>query len=250
VFAHNTIYLNESEYGGGLALLDLTKEDTLKITNSLIWNNKADYYPSICSNGNTEVTYSDIQGGWQGTGNIDKDPFFVNEEDGNFHLQMPSPCIDSGDPLSPKDPDGSISDIGAYYFNQEITPSIELYNRYDMFLRPFEQAYFDLWIYNLADTIATFDFWGFLISNEGKKIGPLSMKKNLQIKPENCLGKNHIPLSIPWNLPSGAYSIIGYIGKYPLSTDSSSFQIIKNDSENYIKSDRIPINPINLQYLY
>jgi len=35
-----------------------------------------------------------------------------------YHLQPGSPCIDAGDPTSPLDPDSTIADIGAFYFDQ------------------------------------------------------------------------------------------------------------------------------------
>jgi parallel beta-helix repeat protein len=37
---------------------------------------------------------------------------------GNYHLQAGSPCIDAGDPNSPYDPDSTIADIGAFFFDQ------------------------------------------------------------------------------------------------------------------------------------
>ena len=36
----------------------------------------------------------------------------------DFNLTPGSPCIDAGNPLSPRDPDGTIVDMGALYFNQ------------------------------------------------------------------------------------------------------------------------------------
>ena len=59
------------------------------------------------------MNYSDIQGGWEGEGNIDADPLFVNVENGDFSLQNSSPCTDSGNPnLWYNDTDGSSSDMG------------------------------------------------------------------------------------------------------------------------------------------
>jgi hypothetical protein len=44
-------------------------------------------------------------------------PRFVNDWN-NLHILATSPCIDTGDPSSPLDPDGTRADIGAYYFCQ------------------------------------------------------------------------------------------------------------------------------------
>jgi hypothetical protein len=52
--------------------------------------------------------------------NIILDPLFVNQPENNFNLQSSSPCIDAGDPHSPLDPDSTIADIGAFYFDQTV----------------------------------------------------------------------------------------------------------------------------------
>lgn len=44
------------------------------------------------------VSYSNVEGGFPGTGNIDVDPLFANLAGGDVHLAMGSPCIDAGDP--------------------------------------------------------------------------------------------------------------------------------------------------------
>jgi predicted outer membrane repeat protein len=89
----------------------------LGIINSILWDEFYLHYafPPI-------ITYSDIQGGWAGTGNIDEDPLFVDPAIGDYSLQPISPCIDAGDPTSPLDPDGTIADMGAYYFHQHSGP--------------------------------------------------------------------------------------------------------------------------------
>ncbi len=49
------------------------------------------------SQGTYVLTYSDVQGGWPGIGNIDADPLFVDPDSGDFRLMPGSPCNDAGD---------------------------------------------------------------------------------------------------------------------------------------------------------
>lgn len=73
---------------------------------------------AITTDGGTAlVSYSDIQGGYSGTGNINEDPLFIDAENGDYHLQASSPCIDTGDSASPLDPDGSRADMGAFPYS-------------------------------------------------------------------------------------------------------------------------------------
>jgi len=58
--------------------------------------------------------------------NIQLDPLFLDPENGDFHLTENSPCIDAGDPNSPLDPDGTIADMGAFYFDQNSSIDEEL----------------------------------------------------------------------------------------------------------------------------
>ncbi len=75
----------------------------------------------------TNVTYSDVEGGHAGIGNINADPTFWNLTGGDFHLKPGSPCIDTGNPASPLDPDGSLSDMGAFPFDAGYCPPAETY---------------------------------------------------------------------------------------------------------------------------
>ena len=62
------------------------------LLNCILWN------PSIgeisLSGGSLTATYSDIQGGWSGTGNIDQGPIFCNHT--SFDLGDVSPCVGTG----------------------------------------------------------------------------------------------------------------------------------------------------------
>jgi len=87
------------DYGGGMA----NSGSSPTVTNCIFWANTAPTDPEIY--GNATVTYSDVQGGYAGTGNIDADPNFVDANgvddisgtaDDNLRLLSGSPCIDAG----------------------------------------------------------------------------------------------------------------------------------------------------------
>jgi hypothetical protein len=57
-------------------------------------------------------------------GNISENPQFVDGDPYDYHLQPNSPCIDAGDPGGPYDPDGTIADMGTYYYHQYPIPTL------------------------------------------------------------------------------------------------------------------------------
>jgi len=69
--------------------------------------------------GTIAITYSNVEGGYTGTGNIDSDPFFCKETNYEFNLLEGSPCIDTGDPTD-TDSDGTRLDMGCYPSNIDI----------------------------------------------------------------------------------------------------------------------------------
>jgi predicted outer membrane repeat protein len=126
-----TISYNYASNGGG-GIYCFSSHPYL--VNSILWNdypNEVYFFDQGFTNTIT-VSYSDIQGGENGIvtnnngtvnwllGNIDEDPLFVDAANGDYHLTANSPCIDAGDPSSPLDPDGTIADMGAYYFDQNV----------------------------------------------------------------------------------------------------------------------------------
>ncbi|MBI4832657.1 MAG: matrixin family metalloprotease [Candidatus Lindowbacteria bacterium] len=80
-----TISGNLATSGGGLYC-----GSGFTMTNCILWGDS----PNEISGATGTTTYSDIQGGRAGTGNIDADPLFVG--DGDYHLTSGSPCIDTG----------------------------------------------------------------------------------------------------------------------------------------------------------
>jgi len=95
----------------GDQLLSAGSDDLLVVRNGIFRG-----HPQPIAAAMEQVTYSDVEGGFPGTGNIDEDPKFVDEPGGDFALQPGSPCINTGDPSSPLDDDGSVADMGAIAF--------------------------------------------------------------------------------------------------------------------------------------
>jgi predicted outer membrane repeat protein len=100
-------------FGGGI----YCSESISVLKNCIIYNNyPQSIYVDPVGGGGIMITYSDILGGWNGVGNMDINPIFIDPDNGDFQLSEPSPCIDMGDPGSPLDPDGTRADMGAYYY--------------------------------------------------------------------------------------------------------------------------------------
>ncbi len=67
----------------------------LTMTDCILW----DGGDEISNNdGSTvTVTYTNVEGGFPGIGNIDADPLFIDPDNGDYRLSSGSPCIDAGD---------------------------------------------------------------------------------------------------------------------------------------------------------
>ncbi len=130
-------------------------------TNCIVWGGDAGLDLERAWPDHTRATYSNVQGGWPGEGNIDADPCFADPglwdsrgtpddstDDlwiaGDYHLksqagrwdpigetwmqdEMTSPSIDGGDPFAPIGdepfPNGGIANMGAYSGTAEASKS-------------------------------------------------------------------------------------------------------------------------------
>lgn len=124
IVENNTIAENHSETTGGAMRM---MSSTITAQNNIIWNNTQISGGPIYHWGASTITFSNVEGGFTGEGNIDLDPQFIDEE--LFILGESSPCIDAGNPdliyNDPEDPNnpgqalypsqGSIvNDMGGY----------------------------------------------------------------------------------------------------------------------------------------
>ncbi|UCF43562.1 MAG: hypothetical protein JSV99_01140 [Planctomycetota bacterium] len=159
-----TISGNSAADAGGIYTeVDILEPGTASVTNSILCDNfpqqmVEDYDRAL-------VTYSDVQGGWEGHGNIDADPCFVDPGywadandpniivgpndpnaiwvEGDYRLLPTSPCIDSGEPNYVAEPneidldgnprvidgdeDGTpVVDMGAYEYTPPIPADINI----------------------------------------------------------------------------------------------------------------------------
>ena len=124
------------------------------VTNCIFWGNSAARPGQVGGPNASVVSYSCVQGGRSGEGNIDTDPHFADPQNGDCRLKsqagrwdplseswkqdgVTSPCIDAGDPMSPIGlepfPNGGFINMGAYggtaqanksYFGEPVCGSI------------------------------------------------------------------------------------------------------------------------------
>jgi parallel beta-helix repeat protein len=108
------IYLYEGHAGLG--------GGTATIVNTIVWGNTAAL--ELDAHSVVTVTYSDIEGGWPGEGNLNADPLFRSPQSGIYRLLAGSPCVDTGTPVgAPAEdvrgvyrPHGNGYDRGAHEF--------------------------------------------------------------------------------------------------------------------------------------
>jgi len=104
--ANCTVTGNQADERGG-AIYSSSGRPSL--VNSIVWDNAAPIGPQAHSEYDPPesivMTYCDVQGGWSGAGNIDRDPVLLNPwgadgirgtADDDLRLMPGSPCIDAG----------------------------------------------------------------------------------------------------------------------------------------------------------
>ena len=124
---HNTFYNNQAAVGGHAIFNNNTATGTsMEIRNSIMWPNPDDTKVMVytASPDNTEITFSDVAGGYSGDGNINSDPKFTDATGNDMHLQYNSPCVDAANEMftvaddyddNPR-PRGVTTDMGAYEY--------------------------------------------------------------------------------------------------------------------------------------
>jgi hypothetical protein len=111
---------------GNTKAVDIWYALAVEITNNIITGNEVGI--ELRAVGEHLISYNDVWdnrdgdyvGCQPGFGDISDDPLFVDGIPFDYHLTGDSPCIDTGDPETPPDPDGTRADMGAFYFHQGV----------------------------------------------------------------------------------------------------------------------------------
>ena len=219
---NNTITGNRAESGGAIAL-SLSAYPV--ITNSILWDNSDPVIYISAGGGEPTVSYSDITGGWPGTGNIDLDPEFIYPDQSDYRLNWGSPCIDSGDPASPPDPDGTICDMGSICYDQSI-PLCVLLTPFDSPIQiPSAGGSFDYYIQvtNIDQSALNVEVWCDVTLPDGSSYGPVLGPVNINAGSGITIGRERNQ-SVPAAAPAGVYTYNAYaVAGTDTSFDSFSF---------------------------
>jgi len=125
-----TITGNSSSNGGSIRA---TYGGHIDVINSIIWDNATPAEVSIAG-GSVDIIYSDIDGGWDGEGNIDDDPLFTDANSGDYTITDESPCKDAGTADTDGDGEdditdynGSAPDMGAFEITLPVITGFTFY---------------------------------------------------------------------------------------------------------------------------
>ena len=117
----NKLTISGGTSGGG-GVMGISEGAHVELTNSIVWNNSGENnFGSTDGTGTLNITYSDIDGGFDGEGNIDTDPLFTDASGGDYSITPDSPCKDAGTADTDGDGvddvtdyNGSAPDMGAF----------------------------------------------------------------------------------------------------------------------------------------
>ena len=89
--------LTVGQFASGIAS-EGRESDRTNITNSIFWENQTTFERSPITNSDstTEVSFSIVEGSYDGSEIIDADPQFVNPDSFDYRLSSDSPALDSG----------------------------------------------------------------------------------------------------------------------------------------------------------
>jgi len=239
VYIKNNIFAGNGRYG-----IFKHRDTPVFISYNDVWNNAGGAYYEGYSGPYTPFVPN------PGTGEISTNPLFADPPQSfqitwaNFPIpdSTKSHCIDAGDPTSPLDPDGTITDQGALYFDQSIPDVTVTLNPYGYpIVITTEGGSFDFnFLVNYYQTVSSpFDGWIMLQSPDSVWHGPVMGPFQLPAQELGTFFDFDTTYQVSAGLQLGTYVFEARIGAYPnvvWSSDSLTFEIIE---------DTTSVNPLH-----
>jgi len=231
VYIQNNIFASNGRYG-----IFKHRDTPVFISYNDVWNNTGGAYYEGYSGPYTPFVPN------PGTGEISADPLFADPPQ-DFQItwaHFPNPdstkshCIDAGDPTSPQDPDGTIADQGALFFDQSIPDVTVTLNPYGFpIVVPVEGGSFDFnFLVNYYETVSSpFQGWIMLRFPDSTWHGPVMGPFQLPAQESGTFFDFDTTYHVPAGQPLGTYVFEARIGAYPnlvWSFDSFTFDVIED----------------------
>jgi len=249
-FIGNTVYQDNACFA-----INIYGASNMAGFNDIIWGN--DDLIQVLGGCSLELSYSDVQGGYPGNGNINQDPLFATGPEGGYYLSQiaagqgaNSPCVDAGNPVTPVygttrtdgESDTGVPDMGFHYPVPEPIPppqTITLTPQNPPIIIPPSggRFAFEVLIANDTTVAASFDVWINMSVPGGIQFtiqGPIA----ISVPANSSLLRIRI-ITVPGSAPAGDYTCLGAIGDYPWSVIySDQFPFTKlGSNRNWLGSD-------------
>ncbi|MCB2213392.1 right-handed parallel beta-helix repeat-containing protein [bacterium] len=235
--------INGNNSGNSGVVMNLNDSSNPTISNCAVTNNTG-VAISTDNDSEPEISYSDFynnsDGDFSGDGinpnlgvivttnangdpcdawfNIFEDPLYVDPNNGDLHLQETSPCVDAGDPTSPLDPDDTVADIGAFYFDQSNPDPVEVTltptSSTDIPAAGGTISYDANVVSNVPGTYPNVVFWTKVKLPDGSFFPTIQFQTSFTLTPYmNVSGS--LTQDVPAFAPDGNYELWGYVGFNP-----------------------------------
>lgn len=167
--------------------------------------------------------------------NIFEDPEFIDTFWDDYRLRWGSPCIDAGDSdPTYNDPDGTVADMGAFYYDQSLPVSI--------FLTPFNMPIqipagggsfeYNLLATNIDPASQLVSAWVDVTLPNGSVYGPVMGPVSVTLDPGQTAARLRTQV-VPAGAPEGLYSYNAYaVAGSDTSMDSFPFEKLGSDGSD------------------
>ena len=144
------------------------------VSNDIIYGSSNTVY--LDESSTIQVSYSDLEGGWEGEGNIDADPLFCDLDSGDYTLAKNSPCVGTGENNANMGAFGVGCEEILSIQNEVIPTSFTLHQNYPNPFNPITTLRYDL-PQETDVTLTIYDITGRMVQTLVNELQQSGMKK-------------------------------------------------------------------------